>query len=59
MRKGQMFSIREASGHLRVSLKQIYNLVWDGKLPAQKIDGQWRIPKSAVQSRLSQRGPGQ
>lgn len=48
-------SIREAASMLGVGLQQVYKLVWDGKLPSQKMDGQWRITKEAVQARLAQR----
>lgn len=59
MKNDKTLSVREASALLRVSLKQVYNLVWDGRLRGQKIDGVWRIPKEAVHARLSQRGGAQ
>ena len=45
-------SVREAASALGVSLQQVYKLVWDGRLSSDKIDGQWRISKATVQSRL-------
>jgi excisionase family DNA binding protein len=48
--------IAEAARRLGVSLKYIYDLVYSGKLPAQKTGRTWRIPASAVEARLRQRG---
>jgi excisionase family DNA binding protein len=48
--------IREAALKLNFSLKYIYDLVYTGKLPAEKIARQWRIPISAVEARLKERG---
>ncbi len=55
MRKGKTITVREAAQRLGVSLKQVYNLVWDGRLPSKKIDGQWCVSAEAVQSRLTRR----
>jgi excisionase family DNA binding protein len=48
-------SVREAASKLDVSLQQVYKLVWDGRLSSRKVDGQWRISLTAVQSRLAQK----
>ena len=48
--------IAEAARRLNVTLKYVYDLVYGGKLPAQKTGRIWRIPVSAVEARLKQRG---
>ena len=48
--------IAEAARTLNVTLKYIYDLVYSGKLPAKKTGKTWRIPVSAVEARLKQRG---
>ena len=48
--------IREAARTLGFTLKYVYDLVHSGRLPAQKIDRQWRIALSAVEARLKARG---
>jgi len=56
MRTIETRSIREAARQLGVSIRFVYDLVWSGKLPAQKVDKVWRIPASAIDARLKQRG---
>jgi excisionase family DNA binding protein len=48
--------VRETARKLNVTTKYIYDLVYCGKLPAEKIARQWRIPVSAVEARLKQHG---
>jgi excisionase family DNA binding protein len=48
-------SPREAALKLGTRIDYVYALVWARKLPAEKIDGRWRIPISAVEARLSVR----
>jgi len=48
--------IAEAARRLNVTLKYIYDLVYSGKLQAQKVGKTWRIPASAVEAKLKQRG---
>lgn len=43
---------REAAQVLGQRLDSIYALIWVGRLPAAKIDGKWRIPTAAVETRL-------
>lgn len=49
-------SVRETAKRLSCTLKYVYDLVYLGKLPAKKVARQWRIPLSAVEERLKQRG---
>jgi excisionase family DNA binding protein len=46
----------EAARRLGVGLDYLYSLLWTGKLEGQKIGKQWRIPRTAVEARLKQRG---
>jgi excisionase family DNA binding protein len=48
--------IAEAARKLNVTLKYIYDLVYSGKLPAEKTGRTWRIPERAIEERLRQRG---
>jgi excisionase family DNA binding protein len=48
--------ITEAARILNFSLKYVYDLVRLGRLPATKVARQWRIPLSAVEARLKERG---
>jgi excisionase family DNA binding protein len=56
MRTTKTIGIREAARKLNFTLKYVYDLVYLGKLPATKTGRQWRIPLSAVEVRLKQRG---
>ena len=47
--------IAETARRLNVTLKYVYDLVYSGKLPAQKTGRTWRISASAVNLRLKQR----
>jgi len=48
--------IAEAARRLNVTLKYVYDLVYSGKLPAEKMGRTWRIPANAIQARLKARG---
>lgn len=48
--------IREAAVMLNFTLKYTYDLVYSGRLRATKVGRQWRIPLSAIEQRLEQRG---
>jgi excisionase family DNA binding protein len=48
--------IAEAARKLNVTLKYIYDLVYSGRLPAEKTGRKWRIPARAIEARLKQRG---
>lgn len=48
--------VRETARKLDFTLKYVYDLVYSGKLPAEKTGRTWRIPVSAVEARLKQRG---
>lgn len=46
------YSVAEAARHLKVSLKWIRDLIYAGRLPAEKIEGRWQIPVDGVNARL-------
>jgi len=48
--------IAETARKLHYTLKYVYDLVYSGKIPAEKVGRIWRIPASAVETRLKQRG---
>jgi excisionase family DNA binding protein len=48
--------VRETARKLNVTITYVYSLLYSGKLPAEKLARQWRIPFSAVEARLKQRG---
>jgi len=53
---GKTIGIAEAARRLNVTLKYIYDLVYSGKLPAEKAGRIWCIPERAVEDRLRKRG---
>jgi excisionase family DNA binding protein len=52
----QTIGVREAARRLSVTTKYIYDLLYCGKLPAEKVARQWRIRAEAVEARLKHRG---
>jgi len=48
--------IAEAARKLNVTLKYVYDLVYSGRLPAEKAGRTWRIPASVIDARLKARG---
>ena len=55
-RSAESVSIKDAARRLRVSIRFVRDLVWSGQLQAEKVGKVWRIPASAVEERLKQRG---
>jgi excisionase family DNA binding protein len=56
MRQGtRTIGVREAARKLDFTIKYIYDLLYMGKLPGEKIGRLWRIPLSAVEARLKAR----
>ena len=48
-------TVPQAARSLRVSLKWVRDLIYAGRLPAQKIAGRWYIQKAELEARLKQR----
>jgi len=55
MQETNEVSAREAAKRLGVGLSHLYQLLWAGKIPAQKRDGAWRISVEAIQARMRAR----
>jgi len=55
-RSNKTVTVRETAQKLGFTMKYVYDLVYSGKLPAEKVARQWRIPLSAIETRLAQRG---
>jgi excisionase family DNA binding protein len=55
MENTQDLGAAEAARTLGIGLDYLYGLLWTGKLPGHKVDGQWRIPAKAVEARLKKR----
>lgn len=55
MTRDKELSAVEAARRLRIGLDYLYSLLWTGKIPARKVGRQWRIPLSAIQTRLRER----
>jgi excisionase family DNA binding protein len=45
-------TVRQAALALGVSMKHLYDLVWEGKLPAKKTDGKWVVLSEGVEQRI-------
>jgi excisionase family DNA binding protein len=56
MKRPQSLRVRDAAKSLGVSIKFVYDLIWAGKLEAEKVGKTWHIPASAIEARLKQRG---
>ncbi|HXH35257.1 MAG TPA: helix-turn-helix domain-containing protein [Plantibacter sp.] len=46
-------TLRELADYLRVSMRTAYQLAYDGKVPAVKVGGQWRIPRAALEEQFA------
>jgi excisionase family DNA binding protein len=53
----EVFTLAEAAVYLRVSEKDVLDLVRSGTLPGRCIGGEWRFLKSAIQEWLTTRLP--
>ncbi len=56
MVQGESFGIPAVARRLGCTLKYVYDLVYSGRLPAQKICGLWQISAEAVEAHLKRRG---
>jgi excisionase family DNA binding protein len=55
MKSSNDLTVPQAARQLKVTLKCVYDLVYAGKLEAEKVAGRWRIPAQAVEARLKRR----
>lgn len=48
-------SVPEAARRLGFTLKYVYDLLYSGRLKAEKKMGRWRIPTEEIEARLKMR----
>jgi len=53
---GQNISVSEAARRLGFTLKYVYDLLYSGRLKAEKKMGRWSIPAEEIEARLRTRG---
>jgi excisionase family DNA binding protein len=51
---GDILTIDELSGYLKVPKSTLYKLVREGKVPCQKVGRHWRFRKEAIDSWLEE-----
>jgi len=51
---GDILTIDELSGYLKVPKSTLYKLVREGKVPCQKVGRHWRFRKDAIDSWLEE-----
>ena len=47
----EALNVRQAAAALGVGIHRLYELIWEGKLAAERVDGVWSIPESAIRDR--------
>ncbi len=45
---GEVLTIEELAGYLKIPKSTLYKLVREGKIPSQKIGRHWRFRKGAI-----------
>lgn len=45
---GDVLTIEELSIYLKIPKSTLYKLVWEGKVPSQKVGRHWRFRKKAI-----------
>jgi|HubBroStandDraft_4_1064222.scaffolds.fasta_scaffold561931_2 excisionase family DNA binding protein len=55
MKNNQTFTVPAAARQLGFTLKYIYDLVYSGRMKAEKIAGRWHIPASEVNARMAKK----
>jgi excisionase family DNA binding protein len=57
MAKDENFlSVPTAARRLSCTLRWVYDMVYAGRLKAEKVAGRWRIPVAEIEALLKQRG---
>jgi excisionase family DNA binding protein len=54
---GDVLTIEELAGYLKVPKSTLYKLVREGKIPSQKIGRHWRFRKGAIDLWLEETRP--
>jgi excisionase family DNA binding protein len=57
MKNPKTVSVPIAARQLGFTLKYVYDLVYSGRLKAEKIAGRWHIGASEVNALIAKRGP--
>jgi len=56
VKHGDVLTIDELSGYLKIPKSTLYKLVREGKVPCQKVGRHWRFGKEAIDEWLKQMG---
>jgi excisionase family DNA binding protein len=56
MKKTSTLTIPATAKRLGFTLKYVYDLVYSGRLKAEKVAGRWQVDARAVEARLQRRG---
>lgn len=54
--EGENITVPEAARMLGFTLKYVYDLLYSGRLKADKKMGRWQIPMKEIEARLNKRG---
>ena len=49
------YTVPEAARAMRYTTKYIYDLIYSGRIGAEKVEGRWRIPLAAIEARRRKR----
>jgi len=55
VKKPSTLTVPAAARRLGFTLKYVYDLIYSGRLQAEKLGGRWHIPVTAVDARLAKR----
>ena len=56
IRNEDFFSVPATARKLGCTLRYVYDLVYAGRLKAEKVAGRWQIPLAEIEARLQKRG---
>jgi excisionase family DNA binding protein len=52
----EFFGVPATARKLGWTLRYVYDLIYAGRLKAEKVSGRWQIPVTEVEARLKRRG---
>jgi len=55
MKHQKTSTVQEAARTLGWTLKYIYDLIYSGRMTAEKVAGRWHIPETEIEARLRKR----
>lgn len=50
----EYLTVTQYAVKMQISTKTVYHLIKDGKIPAQRVGRQWRIPVTAAEKEKSE-----